>query len=72
MRHLHGGAEIAVEGLDPSKLERFGQRRELRFRKALRDECEEGGRFRQNAMAGDQRRYPAFRRSGIRYPCSES
>src|ERR1700722_16086294 len=61
VRHMHGRAEIAHEGLQLGERERIVERRELSLRMRLRDIGENGGRFRQHAAPSYEGRPPAFR-----------
>src|SRR5258708_27590586 len=60
VRHMHGRAEIAHEGLQLGERERIVERRELSLRMRLRDIDENGGRFRPPAALSYQSPPPAL------------
>ena len=58
---MHGGAEIAVEGLHLRERKGIVERRQLRLWEGLRDVGEDRRRLGQDALVGHQRRHAAFR-----------
>ena len=60
MRHVQGRAEVGVEGLQFGEVEGIVDWRQASGREALGDEGQHGGRFRQHAAIGDQRRHAAL------------
>ena len=61
VRDMHRRAEIVIERLQFSEGERIVERSEPRLGIALRNEGEDGWRFGQHAVLGDQRRHATFR-----------